>query len=288
MLTRTSIRLNLLSPMAVRPSGRRLASSPLEAPSVSLMRIGVFTDSFTHREMYSDAGFPVVKSLGDCGHCLIIGNSPRRPGSDVRIVQTGWIRQDTKRSFSRSLHQIGSPFVDLRTFEVPVGMPPFSPIYGAGTARPILSISPFFGKGTPIHRDDPQIAAVFWRIARNQDGPLGWIRPGFPAVVHLADWSLDGRSVEGILASSVDRPGGFVVLDTRDLLSIMGHSSKNPDLDSSVLSGLIPVECLARIIEWFDAFVESSISRSSSFSSPVVRRSTDAQSVTTPDRKSVV
>jgi hypothetical protein len=160
-------------------------------------------------------------------------------------------------------------------------MSPFSSIYGAGTTRPILSTSPFFGKGTPIHRDDPQIAAVFWRIARNQDGPLGWVRPGFPAIVHLADWSLGGRSVEGILASSVDRPGGFVVLDARNLLSIMGYGSKNPDLDSSVLNGLIPVECLARILEWFDAFIDGSISRISSLSSPVVRRSTDAQSVTT-------
>lgn len=245
------------------------------------MRIGVFTDHSDHRDMYSDAGFPVVRAASDCSHCIIIGNSSRRP-LDVRVVQAGWIRRDTKRSFSRSLHQIGSPFVDLRTFEVPVGMFPFLPVYGAGTSRPILSVSSFFGKGAHIHRDDPQIASVFWRIARNQEGPLGWIRPGFPAVVHLTDWSLEGRSIEGILASSVDFPGGFVILDTRSLVSIMGYGSRNPDLDSSVLNGLIPVECLARILEWFDAFVEGSVSKISSLSSPVARRSTDAQRVTTP------
>lgn len=214
------------------------------------------------RSVYSSVGLPVYDGgdldesspLGSCRFVVLSGGW-YRSDVDVRLERAGWLRRDTSTAFVRSLHQLGSPFVDLRTFGVPAGSRPIDLAYGPGTDRQLLPVATFSGKGVEIHRDDPQVAGIFWRIAYQGVGPLGWIRPGFPAVAHLAEWNIDGRTVTGALCSSIDRPGGFVILEAEDLVEILGYDRS---VDPSLLQDLVPRECLERVLDWAEGLPPAS------------------------------
>lgn len=217
------------------------------------MKVSLFVLDPVLRSVYSSVGLPVFDGVPgsdpDC-RLVVFGEGPRRPEVDVQVLPARWLRQSTPTSFVRSLHQFGSPFVDLRSFEVPTGTRPAEAAYGPGTSRPVLPTAAFSKRGMEIHRDDPQVAAVFWKIAVQAGGPLGWIRPGFPAICHFAEWHLDGRPgiVTGALASSVDRPGGFVVLEAEDVMQILGYDRRSVPL--RLLQDVVPRESAERMLDW--------------------------------------
>lgn len=234
----------LPSSSSVRPSSRGGGSA---------VTVSVLVDNPVHRDLYGRRGIPVGSS--STGSLSILG-----PAGSIRIEAATVLRPNGRRSFVRSLHQLGSPFVDLRAFLLPVDAVPFRPVYGAGTDRPILRTSSFSGVGRVIHRDDPQVSDNHRRICAGTDGgPIGWIRPGFPAIIHLSDWHVDGRTVRGALASSVDRPGGFVVLEAADLVRVMGYEPV-VDPSESDLVGLVPYECLCRLLDWSEQTLSESMS----------------------------
>lgn len=223
------------------------------------MEFSIYSPSLAHREMYSRLGFPVSDS-GD--RVIWIGDGHPR-ASDLHVRRSGWLRGDESSSFIRSLHQLGGPFLDLREFVCPVGLSPFVSIYGAGTSRPVLPSGSFHGRGLFIHRDDPQISAAI----SVDDGIIRWVRPGIPSTPRFSKWSVGGRVVQGVLSSSVDHPGGFVVLEPSDLVQIFGYEPPARTLSPSDLQDLVPSAALSRLFDWF---------------SSALRRNPDAMSVITP------
>lgn len=207
------------------------------------MSLHISPTSEVHAHLYEMAKIPVGK-WGSSPSQLICGET-----GTIRIDRAGALQADGRGIFVRSLHQIGSPLVDLRIFRLPDGVAgnAFPPAYGAGTDRPLLNSRCFSGFGIPIQRDDPQITGNYHRISSLGFGP--WLRPGFPALARFQDWFVEGARVRGVLASSVDRPGGFVVLDSKDLCRIMGYEPA-PSFSEQDLDGLIPYECLCRIFDW--------------------------------------
>lgn len=224
------------------------------------MEFSIYSPSPSHREMYSRLGFPISDS-GD--RVVWIGDGHPR-ASDLHIRRCGWLRGDDSSSFVRSLHQLGGPFLDLREFVCPVGLASFAPLYGAGTSRPILPSGSFQGRGLFLHRDDPQISSVTISIG---DGIIRWVRPGIPSIPKFSRWSIGGRIVQGVLSSSVDHPGGFVVLEPSDLVRVFGYEPPLRSLSPSDLQDLVPATVLSRIFDWF---------------SSALRRNPDAMSVITP------
>lgn len=220
-----------------------------------------------HADLYGRAGFTMsgVK-VGPGSAILAIGRASEIFEPTVRVVTATLLVPDTRTAFVRSLHQIGSPFVDLRCFRTERPFPPFDAAYGPGTVLPMLPTARFKGLGTFVHRDDPQVKDVFRRLSSGRsDVPLKWIRPGFPAIPRLVEWDLDGHRVEGVLASSVDRPGGFVVLTVADLVVLCGYNRRDfpehPQPD--YLEGLVPYESLHRLLEWTERVQAAADGRSS-------------------------
>ncbi len=203
-----------------------------------------------HSRTYAACGIPSSPHRGTRvgGLCIFDG---RRPEVRIEVDVAGALQPNGDGVYTRSLHQLGSPLVDLRTFRLPADAKSTQPpvVYGPGTDRPFLPMARFKGLGVPIQRDDPQIVANYSRAATI--GHL-WIRPGFPAVARFQDWRVSDGRVRGVLASSVDRPGGFVVLEAVHLAHVMGYP---PDALPSVfgerdLDGLVPLECLQRLLDW--------------------------------------
>lgn len=211
----------------------------------------IVPNSSVHGWLYDMARLPVGKTASGCSQ-LLCGDR-----GSVSVEQAGALRPDGRSVFVRSLHQIGSPLVDLRTFRLPDGVDarPFELAYGPGTSRPILRTSDFSGLGIQIQRDDPQITANYSRIGSSDPSP--WLRPGFPALARFQDWLVGGRRIRGVLASSVDRPGGFVVLEPSDLARAMGYAEvlhpSCPAFSEADLDGLIPYECLCRLLDWAES-----------------------------------
>lgn len=209
------------------------------------MSVSVLVSHPVHFRLYEAAGIPVRSSPHGLG--------VERPEGIIRIEEASFLRPNGPMSFVRSLHQVGSMFVDLRSFSLPFAAEPFRTVYGPGTDRPMLRTQDFSGLGLVIPRDDPQVRGNYAYVcAVDKVGPIGWIRPGFPAVLHLSDWYVEGRKVRGALASSIDRPGGFVILEVRDLVQICGYAPQG-QISEQDLVGLVPYECLCRILDWAEA-----------------------------------
>lgn len=210
------------------------------------MSVGVVASHPEHRRLYEATGIPTSDSrVFDVN--LILSDTILPVGHDVGLKHASFVRLDVPGQAVRTLHQWGSHFIDLRLISFDRNKTLPRPIYGPGTSHPILPTAPFHGIGLHIHRDDPQVVSALAASARSS-APMGWIRPGFPTVLTMKTWFIDGRSVVGSLCASVDRPGGFVVLESTDIVRLMGYRSIS--FLPSDLIDLVPFRVLEVLLEW--------------------------------------
>jgi hypothetical protein len=98
----------------------------------------------------------------------------------------------------------------------------FGPSVEGEEGSPVLWPDYFSGRGTPVSRDSGSVLDYLYAAVAGQ-APL-WARSGWPVLLPENPFvfrDLD-REVAGILCSSVDQAGGFVVLDAVDLIRIAG------------------------------------------------------------------
>lgn len=111
----------------------------------------------------------------------------------------------------------------------------------------------FVGRGVRVSRDDPAVIEETFRATVGQ-APL-WVQPQFPFLVPRAPStfkSLDGETVQGLLCSSHERAGGWVVLTRRDVLDLLGHPAEVP---WSRIPDLIGVQAAAALLSWLASSV---------------------------------
>lgn len=115
----------------------------------------------------------------------------------------------------------------------------------------------FDGLGYRVSRDERSVIEAVY-AAVHGDGPL-WVRPGFPFRVPASPSTfrtLEGAFVEGLLCTSVNRAGGWVVLDKDAVLLLLGNRTRNVSWPQ--IQHIIGVQAAAALLGWLCGFITSS------------------------------
>ena len=149
-------------------------------------------------------------------------------------------------------HSIVHRQLHFATAGVEIDLPVLAPTHGPGAGLEdelvLWNSEDFVGRGVRVSRDDPAVIEETFRATMGQ-APL-WVQPEFPFLVPRAPstfTSLDGESVQGLLCSSHERAGGWVVLTRRDVLDLLGHPGEVP---WSRIPDLIGVQAAAALLSW--------------------------------------
>lgn len=216
------------------------------------MTVAISYSRAMHGRFYDRAGF--LTEPGAASKVIWFSDSEDVGQKDleIHVRPTGFVRSVRSASFDLSLHVIGSPFVDLRTFSSnrPIYPPVFR--YGPGTDRLLLPMHGFMDRGTRIDRDDHQVVSVFSQLAASSI-PQIWVRPGFPSICRFHEWEVDGKTVTATLCSDITRPGGFVLLEPADIVEVLGYDPDGLSVSVEDLDGLVGLEPMRSIVEWADS-----------------------------------
>jgi len=140
---------------------------------------------------------------------------------------------------------VGEETLDRRVY------PDLVPTHGPGVDSEGIVLwdpAPFAGMGTPVSRDDVKVISEAHKASLG-DAPL-WVKPEFPFLIPSLPQSftdMNSNVVEGLLCSSPERAGGWVVLTRHDILRLLGHPG---DVPWSRISTLIGVEAAAFLLSW--------------------------------------
>lgn len=139
---------------------------------------------------------------------------------------------------------------------IPPLVPTHGPNVGSDGKIVLWDARVFSGRGTSVSRDDADLIDYIFRATMGRV-PL-WVSPGFPflATHPLSLRSLGEDRVEGLLCSSIDRSGGWVVLTRRDVLDLLGHPG---DVPWSRIPFLIGIDACRALLGWA-ALIPSSVS----------------------------
>jgi len=140
----------------------------------------------------------------------------------------------------------------------------FVPTHGPGAGPDgqmvLWNSEAIVGRGVRVSRDDPAVIEETFRATVGH-APL-WVQPQFPFLIPRSPStfkSLDGEPVQGLLCSSYERAGGWVVLTRRDVLDLLGHPG---DVPWSRIPDLIGVQAAAALLSWLVSSASTSSSTS--------------------------
>lgn len=202
---------------------------------------------------------PNTELLQSLRFWAVLGDLAPFAGEDFESFSTSF---DTERFGGQTISHLQIHGGSIEGFEVPQLLATTGP--GAFSEDPnhfvIWPIEPFMGLGTRVSRDEPSVIQFMYKAVQGQ-GSL-WVKPGLPFLIPdkpLSFRALDGSTVSGILCTSVDKAGGWVVLERQDILRLLGHSGDASWVDLRSIIGLRPA---AALLGWLCAVYAGLPSRS--------------------------